>query len=176
MVLAKLPTTDDIREKVAQKCASLVIGSALKWVEEGLLLQRGHSLGKRTVLRDVWAVYVGHFHELETAILGEVSREGRQGGNNSRADSVIKDRGGSKVSSSRSQLITLTEGQREANTHLSHDIAKIPRTDDCPHERANRDEAAFSQPHEMLGPDGDSRDCIIVGEFTSTARKSSITG
>lgn len=172
MLLAELPTTDDVRGKVAQECASLVMESALKWVEEGLLLQRGHSLGKRTVLRDVWTVYVGRFHELETAILGEVSAEGRQGSNDSRADSVIEDRGSSKkVSSSSSQLIILTEGQREANTHLSREVTKIPRTDACARERANRDETALPQPHELPGPDGDGSDCIIVGEFTSTTRE-----
>lgn len=109
MLMAKLPASENTREKVNTKCASLIIESALKWEENGLLLQRGHSLGKRKVLREVWADHVGRFHELETAIFGVVSLEG-QGCDSSSTDVASGNCGGSnKVSSSRSPVVTLTK-------------------------------------------------------------------
>lgn len=96
VLLAQLPTTADIREKAAKKCASLVTQSASKWENEGLLLQRGYGLSKRAVLRDVWAAYVGCFDEAETAILRGISTGGPGNDDCSAGDAIADDHGGSK--------------------------------------------------------------------------------
>jgi hypothetical protein len=67
--LAKLPTTDNIKEGVCKKCAFLVTQTAQQWVNEGFLRQWGNRLGKRVVLRNVWAKHLRDFDAAETMIL-----------------------------------------------------------------------------------------------------------
>lgn len=75
VLLAKLPTTDDTRKKVAEKCASLIKQSAFEWEQDGLLYRKNYIFGKRVVLRNVWAVYASSFHNAEAAILKDVTEE-----------------------------------------------------------------------------------------------------
>ncbi|RDL30205.1 uncharacterized protein BP5553_10483 [Venustampulla echinocandica] len=56
-------------EETARKCNSLVRTSSQVWKQEGLLVQRGHSLGKSSVLKEVWAAYTTRFDAFETATL-----------------------------------------------------------------------------------------------------------
>jgi hypothetical protein len=96
VLLTKLPKTDDIKEKVTRNCASLVTQSALKWENEGLLIQRGFGLSKRAMLRDVWATYVGCFDEAETAILGGISAGGLANDESSGRGAIAHEQAGSK--------------------------------------------------------------------------------
>jgi hypothetical protein len=168
VLLTKLPKTDDIKEKVTKNCASLVTQSALKWENEGLLLQRGFGLSKRAMLRDVWATYVGCFDEAETAILGGISAGGLANDESSGRGAIAHEQAGSKRSV---LLISSAEhafdgkGQREVNTCLSQGITKKPRTN-RQRARGRGVRGEVTQLSKTPRPDPDSWDCIIVGEFT----------
>lgn len=98
---ASLPTTDATREKLRKDCTSLILDSADKWEELGLLVQRGHSLGKHTMLKEVWASHVSRFDEFESTMFEGKSVE--------------------ECSSSK---------KRRANFPLVHEKAKVPKAND----------------------------------------------